>query len=94
MKKISEEEAQQILKRALAETDEKRVGEFYQPLESVKTQLEYLLNALSHPNDRAKLCDINLGRYAAYEFEPGDPTYAATLYEAANVGRLMLKGRI
>jgi len=83
-----------VLQKAIAETDKKRVGSVYQPLESVRTQLDYLVEALAHKNDRQKLGDIIIGRYAAYEFEPSDPDYANILYEASNVASLMLKGRI
>lgn len=92
MKRISKEEARTLLNQALVETDRKREGTFFQPLESVKTQLEYLLGSLDNQNDRYRLGDIIIGRYAAYEFEPSDPEYANLLYEATKVCRLMSKG--
>lgn len=91
---FSEEEAQLLLQKALAETNRKRAGAFFQPLESIKTQLEYLLDSLNHRNDRQRLGEITIGRYAAYEFESSDPDYANVLYEVSSVCSLMAKGRI
>lgn len=94
MKKLSKEEAQALLQKALAETNKRRAGTVFQPLESVKTQLEYLLDSLNHKNDRQRLGEIIIGRYAAHEFEASDPDYASVLYEVSNVCGLMTKGKI
>lgn len=94
MKRVSKEDAQAIIQQALAETDKKRNGAIFQPLESTKVQLEYLLDALNNRNDRGRLNEIIIGRYAAYEFETSDPSYANILFEASSVCNLMLKGKI
>jgi len=94
MSKISKEEAQALLQEALLKTNKKILGVSFQLLDSIKHQLMYLIDALNQRNDRQKLCDINIGRYAAYEFDATDPEYANILYKAAEVSGLMIKHRL
>ena len=94
MKKTTKEEAQSVLQDALVKTNKKLVAAFFQPLESIRLQLQYLIESLNNGNDRRRLDEIIIGRYAAFEFELSDPEYADILHEASSICRLMKKGRL
>jgi len=67
----------------------------FQPLESVKTQLEYLKNILNgSSDDRSRLNEIILGIYAAREFEDRDMDFANTLYDVELIVDEMKAGRL
>lgn len=94
MKKITREEAQIVLQDALVKTNQKLSVTFFQPLDSIKTQLKYLIESLNNENDRSRLDEIIIGRYAAFEFELSDPQYADVLHEASSICRLMTKRQL
>lgn len=94
MKKITKAEAQIVLEDALAKTNQKLIVAFFQPLDSIKIQLKYLIESLNNENDRSRLSEIIIGRYAAFEFELSDPKYADVLHEVSGICRLMTKGQL
>ena len=94
MKKITKAEAEAELHHALEETNKRLTGGYFQPLDSVKHQIEYLLDALNNRNDKQKIGEITIGRYAAYEFEPSDPAYAEVLYKVSALCGPIAKGKI
>lgn len=61
--------------------------------QSIDNQLDYLLELLQGSNlDRSKLKKINLGRYAAYEFEQSDSQLADELMEVQSIVNKMIGG--
>jgi hypothetical protein len=53
----------------------------FQPLQSIKMQLQYLLGILmGEIHDRSRLNEIIIGIYAAREFETRDMAFANVLY--------------
>lgn len=67
----------------------------FQPLESVKAQLEYLKNILDGDLiDRSRLSEIVIGRYAAREFEGRDMDFANTLYDVEMIVDLLKAGKL
>ncbi len=96
MKNIKESKAKAkvILENALEATQELNQSEESNVLRSIEKQLEYLIEALDHKNDRLKLKDIIIGIYAAREFEYTHPEYAELLYEASGVSNEMKRNVI
>jgi Tsi6 len=94
MKKTTKSEAEAVLHQALIETNNRLAGGYLQPLDSVKHQIEYLIDALNDRNDKQRLGEITVGRYAAYEFEASDPAYAEVLYKVSALCSLIAKGRV
>lgn len=67
---------------------------FY-PLQSVMEQLLYIENALNdRMADRSKLDDVNVGLFAAREFEFRAPDFAEMLYEVEDVVEQMKHGKV
>jgi len=91
MKKIK---AKAILEDALIATKELNQSEESNILPSIEKQLEYLIEALEHKNDRIRLEKIIIGTYAAREFENSHPEYAELLYKASGVSHDMKKNKI
>lgn len=92
--KESKAKAKAILESALTATQELNQSEESDILRSIEKQLEYLMEALEHENDRFRLKDIIIGVYAAREFEYTHPEYAELLYEASGVSHDMKKNTI
>lgn len=65
----------------------------WQPINSVRNQLYYILEALKKENDRSKLSEIIIGIYAVREFENVYDEFADMLYEVSEINRLMMKGK-
>ena len=67
----------------------------FQPLESVKAQLEYLKDILNGDlDDRSRLKEIILGIYAAREFEERDMDFANTLYDVELIVDQLKTGKL
>lgn len=79
---------------AINETDRIFPNSSWQPVESTRIQLDYILEALQHKNDRSRLCDINVGLIAVREFEASHNDYADLLHEVSGIVKLMTKKRL
>jgi hypothetical protein len=67
----------------------------FQPLESVKAQLQYLKNILDGDlEDRSRLNEITIGIYAAREFEERDMTFANILYDVESIVDQLRSGKL
>lgn len=67
----------------------------FQPLESVKAQLEYLKSILNGDvDDRSRLKEIILGIYAAREFEVRDMEFANNLYDVELIVDQLKAGKL
>ena len=67
----------------------------FQPLESVKAQLQYLKGILDGTvEDRSRLKEIIIGIYAAKEFEDRDMDFANTLYDVEMIVDQLKSGKL
>lgn len=67
---------------------------FY-PLQSVMDQLRYIECALADKTaDRVRLATVNIGLFAAKEFESRAPEFANMLYEVDELVALMRDGKL
>lgn len=66
----------------------------WQPIVSVRNQLNYIFDGLHSKNDRSKLGEINLGLYSVREFENNYDDFANLLYEVTEISTLMKKGKL
>jgi hypothetical protein len=65
------------------------------PLQSVLEQIAYIETILHDESaDRSKLKSLNIGVFAAREFEVRDIEFAEMLYEVEDVLDLMITGKI
>lgn len=66
----------------------------WQPIVSTRNQLNYLLEAVEHKNDRSRLDEIILGIYAVREFEQAHDDFANVIYEVCEILNQLKKNRL
>lgn len=66
----------------------------WQPIKSVRIQLQYIYDALQGNNDRSKLSEINIGIIAVREFENKYDEFADMLHDVSEISRLMKKNKL
>lgn len=67
---------------------------YWQPIVSVRNQLDYLKNVLEKKSDKSKLNEINIGLISAREFENDYEDFANMIYEVVHIVKLFKKDKL
>lgn len=86
---MNKKEALEVLNQALAETIRIFGNVHWQPSNSTRAQLEYLIDVLEGNSSRDRLSEIMFDIYIFREFENTHPEYAQLLWKAHKVVILM-----
>lgn len=93
--KKSKEQAKEIVIETIKETNNCYSSDSeWQPIVSVRKQLNYILESLHEANDRILLSDVNIGLYAVREFENQHDKLANLIYEVVEIVDLLKKGKL
>lgn len=66
----------------------------WQPIVSIRIQLDYLKNVLERKNDKSKLNEINIGLVSVREFESDYEDFANMIYEIVEIVELLKKDKL
>ena len=91
---MTTEKAFDIINRTIEMSLRYYPNDDWQPIVSIRRQLNYIKDALEYKNDRSRLKDINIGGYAVREFENLYEDLADIIYEVCDIVRLMIKNKL
>ena len=66
----------------------------WQPIVSVRNQLNYLKDVLEEKSDKSRLDEINIGLIAVREFENDYEDFANMIYEVVGIVKLLKNNRL